>query len=95
MKVIRQKLPKAYFYKACMKYYISTTEGESAIGDRKKLRREGDEKCIQFFFFGNPARKKHLGDLGVDGRITLKRPLGKLSVTMWTGCNWLRSSELL
>jgi hypothetical protein len=34
--------------------------------------------------------RAHLGDLGIDGMMTLKRILKKQDVWVWTGFNWLR-----
>jgi len=34
--------------------------------------------------------RDHLGDRGVDGRITFRRIFRKWDVEVWTGTSWLR-----
>jgi hypothetical protein len=40
--------------------------------------------------FSRKPERKHLGDLGIDGRIILKLILEKYDVMMSTGLIWLR-----
>jgi hypothetical protein len=42
----------------------------------------------------NLKGRDHLGDLGVDGKIILKRILGKQDVRMWTAFIWLKMDPL-
>jgi len=39
---------------------------------------------------GKPEGKNHWGDLGVDGRIILKRISRRWDVGIWTGLGWPR-----
>jgi hypothetical protein len=39
---------------------------------------------------GKPDRKRHLGDLGADEKITLRWILKKYGMKVWTGVNFLR-----
>jgi len=39
---------------------------------------------------GKPARKNHLENPGVDGRIILRWIFRKWAVGAWTGSSWLR-----
>jgi hypothetical protein len=39
---------------------------------------------------GNPERRDHAEDLGVDERIMSEWILGKEAGKVWTGCIWLR-----
>jgi len=51
------------------------------MGERRGLYRD---------LVGKPERKKdHWGDLGVDGRIILRRIFRKWDVGVWTGLSWL------
>ena len=47
------------------------------------------EECIAFCW-GNLRERDHLGDPGVDGRITLRWFFKKWDVGVWTGSSWLR-----
>jgi len=40
--------------------------------------------------WGNLRDRDHLGDPGLDGRITLRWILRKWYVGIWTGSSWLR-----
>jgi len=42
------------------------------------------------FWWGNMRERDHLGDSGVDGRITLRWIFRKWDVRVWTGSSWLR-----
>jgi hypothetical protein len=42
------------------------------------------------FWLGSLKARDHTEDLGVDGKIILKRILGKQGGKLWTGCIWLR-----
>jgi hypothetical protein len=42
------------------------------------------------FWWGNLRYRDHLGDLGVDERITLRWIFRKWNVVSWTGLSWLR-----
>jgi hypothetical protein len=42
---------------------------------------------------GKPESKKHLKDLGIDGKPTLEWILGKQEGKMWTECIWLRTGS--
>jgi hypothetical protein len=42
------------------------------------------ETCIEFWW-GNPRKRDHWGDPGVDGRIILKGSFRKWDVGVWTG----------
>ena len=42
------------------------------------------------FWWGNLRVKDHLGDPGVDGRITLRWTFRKWDMGLWTGSSWLR-----
>jgi len=44
------------------------------------------------FWWGNLREKDHFEDLGVDGRIILKRAFNRW-VGVWTGLIWLRVGE--
>jgi hypothetical protein len=39
---------------------------------------------------GKPERKRPLGDLDVDGKMTLEWILWKSGLKVWIGCIWLR-----
>jgi hypothetical protein len=41
-------------------------------------------------WWGNPRERKHLEDVGVDGRKILKWISKKLNGKAWTGLIWLR-----
>jgi hypothetical protein len=51
------------------------------------VARMGDRRG---FWCGNLREGDHWGDSGVDGRIILRRILGKWDVGVWTGLGWLR-----
>jgi len=42
------------------------------------------------FLWGNLRERDHLGDTGVDGRITLRLIFRKWNVGIWIGSSWLR-----
>jgi hypothetical protein len=42
------------------------------------------------FWCVNLRERDHWGDLGVDGRIILRRIFRKWDVGIWTGLSWLR-----
>jgi hypothetical protein len=42
------------------------------------------------FWWGILRERDHLGNQGVDGRITLTWIFRKWDVEVWTGSNWLR-----
>jgi hypothetical protein len=42
------------------------------------------------FLVRNLRERDHWGDLGVDGRIILRRIFRKWDVVLWTGLSWLR-----
>jgi len=44
-----------------------------------------DEKCIKYPGQKNLKGRSHSYELGVDGKIILKRILGKQGVNLWTG----------
>jgi hypothetical protein len=46
---------------------------------------DGEEKCIQFWW-GNLKGRDHLENLGVNGRMILKRILKK---TVWYDVDWI------
>jgi len=50
----------------------------------------GEETRIQGFVGGNLRVRDHLGDLGLDGRIILRRIFRKWDVGVWTGSSWFR-----
>jgi len=39
---------------------------------------------------GKPEERNHLRDLGVDGKVILRRLFRKWDVRVWTGSSWLR-----
>jgi hypothetical protein len=41
------------------------------------------------FWWGNLRERDHLGDQGVDERITLRWVFRKWDVEVWTGSSWL------
>jgi len=49
----------------------------------------GGELCIGFWW-GNPRKRDHLEDPGVDGRIILRWIFRKEGVGVWTGSSWFR-----
>jgi len=42
------------------------------------------------FWWGNPRKRDHLEDSGVDGRTILRWIFRKWDVGIWTGSSWLR-----
>jgi hypothetical protein len=42
------------------------------------------------FWWENLRERDHLVDLGVDGRVILRRIFRKWNVGIWTGLSWLR-----
>ena len=50
----------------------------------------GERKMYTGFWWGNLKKGDHLEDLGVDGRITLKRTLKKENGKAFTGLIWLK-----
>jgi hypothetical protein len=47
------------------------------------------EACTEFWW-GNLRERDHWGDLGVSGRIILRRIFKKWDLGVWTGLGWLR-----
>jgi hypothetical protein len=43
---------------------------------------------------GEPERKNHLENPGVDGRIILRWIFRKWDVGLWTGASWLNASQI-
>jgi hypothetical protein len=50
----------------------------------------GDGRECTGFRWGNLGERDHWGDLGVDGRIILRRIFRKWDVGVWIGLSWLR-----
>jgi hypothetical protein len=50
----------------------------------------GETKGVYSFWWGNLKARDHLGDPGVDLRITLRWIFRKWDVEVWTGSSWLR-----
>jgi hypothetical protein len=42
------------------------------------------------FYNETSGGRNHLGNLDVDGRVTIKWTLKKQNVRLWTVCTWLR-----
>ena len=50
----------------------------------------GEDRRIESFGGEIWGKRDHLEDLGVDGRIILRRIFRKWDVVVWTGWSWLR-----
>jgi hypothetical protein len=50
---------------------------------------EREEACT-VFYWENLRERDHWGDLGIDGRIILRRIFRKWDLGVWTGLGWLR-----
>jgi hypothetical protein len=51
----------------------------------------GREEAYTGFCWGNLRERNHLGDPGIDGRITLRWIFREWDVGVWTGSSWLRT----
>ena len=54
------------------------------------VKRMGERRCVCSVLVGNLRDRDHLGNLGIDGRIILRRILRKRVVGVRTGWSWLR-----
>ena len=50
----------------------------------------GKKRNAYKYLVGNLKERNHLEDIGVDGRITLKRTLNKQDARVWASFIWLR-----
>ena len=49
----------------------------------------GRREAYTGFWWGNLRERDHLGDLGIDGRIILRRIFRNRVLGAWTGLSWL------